>query len=160
MVDSLASLDDNPAMLDSKYDSAPGLYEQGLSVGEIADFFSVTRQAMWKILQRRGVVFRPQTRDGEDNHFYRGGTTHVKRAHNLVEKAVAKGILVPRPCEVCGNPKAQAHHDDYQQPLQVRWLCKKHHHEWHKHNSAKNRKEVAHRTLPARRPDVITGGVP
>ena len=36
-----------------------------------------------------------------------------------------------QPCEVCGA-KAEAHHDDYDKPLEVRWLCFKHHREWHK----------------------------
>jgi ribosomal protein S27AE len=39
--------------------------------------------------------------------------------------------LIKQPCEVCGNLKAQAHHDDYSKPLQVRWLCQKHHTEHH-----------------------------
>jgi hypothetical protein len=34
-------------------------------------------------------------------------------------------------CEICGK-KAEAHHDDYGKPLEVRWLCFKHHREWHK----------------------------
>lgn len=27
------------------------------------------------------------------------------------------------PCEGCGGPSAQLHHDDYDRPLDVRWLC-------------------------------------
>jgi hypothetical protein len=44
--------------------------------------------------------------------------------------AVKKGEIVRQPCEVCGAD-AQAHHDDYSRPLDVRWLCTKHHAEHH-----------------------------
>jgi hypothetical protein len=36
-----------------------------------------------------------------------------------------------QPCEICGE-KAEAHHDNYDKPLEVRWLCFFHHREWHK----------------------------
>lgn len=44
--------------------------------------------------------------------------------------AVRDGRAFPRPCEKCGR-KAHAHHDDYDKPLDVRWLCPKHHKEHH-----------------------------
>ena len=28
-----------------------------------------------------------------------------------------------QPCERCGSTNAQLHHDDYERPLDVRWLC-------------------------------------
>jgi hypothetical protein len=48
-------------------------------------------------------------------------------ARQIVHYAVKSGALVPKPCEVCGNEKVQAHHEDYSKPLEVVWLCKKHH---------------------------------
>jgi hypothetical protein len=36
------------------------------------------------------------------------------------------------PCRVCGNPKTDAHHDDYTKPLEVDWLCRLHHIARHK----------------------------
>jgi len=39
--------------------------------------------------------------------------------------------LVKYPCEVCGEENSEAHHLDYNDPLNVLWLCKKHHREWH-----------------------------
>lgn len=51
-----------------------------------------------------------------------------------VNLAVKKGQLQKKPCEVCGELKVEGHHDNYNEPYKVRWLCKKCHTEWHKHN--------------------------
>ena len=60
----------------------------------------------------------------------------VKRsAHHAVSNAIRDGRLIKQPCEVCNEQKAQAHHDDYSKPLDVRWLCTKHHAEWHRNNT-------------------------
>lgn len=59
----------------------------------------------------------------------------IKRAaHILVGNSVRDGKLIKLPCEICGNNKSNAHHDDYAKPLDVRWLCDEHHREWHKEN--------------------------
>jgi len=52
------------------------------------------------------------------------------RAHYMVLNAIRDGKMERLSCEVCGA-KAQAHHDDYSKPLDVRWLCFKHHREHH-----------------------------
>jgi len=50
------------------------------------------------------------------------------RAHGLVAKAKADGVLVVEPCSVCGSTdRIQAHHEDYDNPLDVTWYCAKHH---------------------------------
>ena len=38
-----------------------------------------------------------------------------------------KGYLKPEPCERCGAINVEMHHEDYDQPLQVVWLCKRCH---------------------------------
>ncbi len=66
--------------------------------------------------------------------------------HNVVTKALANGTLKSQPCEVCGNEKAVAHHDDYNAPLDVRWLCRSHHAEWHRdHGPGDNRPTTMNR---------------
>lgn len=45
-------------------------------------------------------------------------------AHLSVSAALRLVVLVKEPCEVCGEPKAEAHHDDYSKPYDVRWLCR------------------------------------
>jgi hypothetical protein len=54
-----------------------------------------------------------------------------RRANIAVGNAIRDGRLLRQPCEVCGAAKAEAHHDDYTRPLDVRWLCRKHHLEHH-----------------------------
>lgn len=56
---------------------------------------------------------------------------HKDKAHYLVGNAIRDGRLIRQPCEVCGDAQAQAHHDDYFKPLDVRWLCFVHHREVH-----------------------------
>jgi hypothetical protein len=54
------------------------------------------------------------------------------KAYNAVARAVASGKLVPKPCAVCGDLPTEAHHHDYSKPLEVNWLCQKHHLELHR----------------------------
>lgn len=49
------------------------------------------------------------------------------RARQAVRRAIKTGLLVPKPCVECGAEPAQAHHDDYEFPLLVVWLCGHHH---------------------------------
>ncbi len=53
-----------------------------------------------------------------------------KRAARVaVGNAVRDGRLIKQPCEVCADPKSEAHHPDYAKPMDVRWLCLPHHRE-------------------------------
>ena len=60
-----------------------------------------------------------------------GGTKKVA-AHRAVKRALDRGYMTKKPCEVCGaTEKIHAHHDDYEKRLEVRWLCVKHHRQHH-----------------------------
>lgn len=68
----------------------------------------------------------------------------AKKCQTAVRSAIRDGRLVKAACEVCGSTsKIHGHHNDYSKPLDVRWLCPKHHAEWHKHNQPLNRDGVA-----------------
>ncbi len=56
-------------------------------------------------------------------------------ARYKVANALKMGVLTKQPCELCGEKKADAHHDDYNKPLEVRWLCRRCHINWHKNHS-------------------------
>jgi len=43
-----------------------------------------------------------------------------------------RGKLEKQPCQVCGSEDSQKHHEDYSKPLDVVWLCRKHHLELHR----------------------------
>lgn len=83
---------------------------------------------------------------GPANHNWRGGISrdnyHYKKlqmeryperiaARVEVYKEIRAGRLIRGACEVCGETNTQAHHDDYSQPLAVRWLCRKCHRKIH-----------------------------
>lgn len=46
--------------------------------------------------------------------------------------AIRNGLLPRKPCKICGNPISEAHHADYSKPLEVDWMCRKHHRAWHR----------------------------
>jgi hypothetical protein len=53
------------------------------------------------------------------------------RARAAVNAALDSGKLTRQPCEKCGDPDTHGHHDDHAKPLDVRWLCPRHHIEAH-----------------------------
>ena len=67
----------------------------------------------------------------EYNRAYRKKNKLRTRAHQMVSYHVRKGTLKRKPCEVCGKNRTEAHHPDYNYPLDVVWLCSVHHKEAH-----------------------------
>lgn len=53
------------------------------------------------------------------------------KARRDLFRAVANGKVIKSACEVCADDNTEAHHPDYLKPLDVRWLCRKHHLEEH-----------------------------
>ena len=54
------------------------------------------------------------------------------RAQQCLNYHVKVGHIARGPCQVCGEVKAEAHHDDYSKPLEVIWLCRIHHARMHR----------------------------
>jgi len=60
--------------------------------------------------------------------------------------AIQGGKLTPKPCVVCGKEKTQGHHEEYAKPLDVVWLCTRHHADRHIH--LRNAKTLGQDPMP------------
>ena len=69
------------------------------------------------------------------------------KAQTAIQNAIKSGKLVRKPCEVCGDEKSEAHHDDYYKPIDVRWLCRTHHRQYHEKLWKKNNETSQHPRL-------------
>lgn len=91
------------------------------------------RRAYQKIEAGKAAHFRATQK-------YKETSPKKRAAHIQVGNALRGGLLRKGPCEICGTTRqVVGHHDDYDRPLSVRWLCERHHKEWHRENGeAKN----------------------
>lgn len=85
------------------------------------------------------------SRTGENNSNWKGGREGVRQAEWIeknrekrnasiaVSIAVRNGTLKKECCCICSADASDcdAHHEDYSKPLEVKWLCRKHHKELH-----------------------------
>lgn len=80
---------------------------------------------------------QPDRRESTNRHakLYVASHPKARAAHMAVHYALRSGRIARCPCEVCGTTtRVHAHHDDYDKPLDVRWLCVPHHADWHQKN--------------------------
>ena len=70
--------------------------------------------------------------------FYPGRWLEYRNRHRdryearlIAIRAIRRGALQRGPCLVCGEAKTEAHHEDYSKPLDVLWLCRRHHLDLH-----------------------------
>ena len=61
------------------------------------------------------------------------------KAHHTLRQAIRRGEIKRGRCVVCGSFRVDGHHPDYDKPLDVVWLCRKHHQRLH----ALERREAA-----------------
>lgn len=55
-----------------------------------------------------------------------------KACYREYQRALQSGLLIPGPCEECGQESTHGHHANYGRPLEVRWLCPSHHQRLHR----------------------------
>jgi hypothetical protein len=92
---------------------------------------AIYERARWEREERKAAVkaslAKARVRDPERfaryQREYQARFPERRKARMMVGNALKRGVLVRSRCEVCDAPFAQAHHDDYSKPLDVRWLC-------------------------------------
>lgn len=91
---------------------------------------NIERRRRYAIESRQDEVKQRAMRDS--GRQWSKTNRHKKRAQLLVKRAIARGSLARKPCEHCGDKKnIQAHHEDYNFPLMVTWLCPRCHGKHH-----------------------------
>ena len=68
-------------------------------------------------------LLKSQTRQSD----WRRANMAKYTAHLAVQRALLSGTLQRQGCEVYGSDAVDAHHERYDEPLNVRWLCRRHH---------------------------------
>lgn len=95
-------------------------------------------KAMWhknrkKILARNKawLLANPEKRKRHLSNYNNTHSKHVQ-IRAITNDAIARGALARGACAACGAMPVDAHHVDYNKPLEVTWLCKPHHGAWHR----------------------------
>src|SRR3972149_5497794 len=75
------------------------------------------------VSRNRGSKRYLETRRRKDRKWVTNNPEKVQ-AHAILHTALNKARIAKLACEVCGNFISEAHHHDYNKPLDVWWLCK------------------------------------
>ena len=83
-------------------------------------------QKRWR--EKQGEKWAKKHRE-EINWLYhnRRGEKEKSRCRDELKRAKLSGRVSVKPCQVCGLLVSEAHHPNYSKPLEVIWLCPKHH---------------------------------
>lgn len=81
-------------------------------------------QAAWNLVHREEINANQRAR--------RRMFPERMAAYKSARRAIKNGKLIKLPCEACGTEESvHGHHENYSKPLEVTWLCIKHHGERH-----------------------------
>lgn len=84
------------------------------------------RDAIMKISKAKKPELYREIRKRADRRY-----PEKAKARSKLREAVRHGRLERQPCLICGILPVDAHHPDYSKPLDVMWLCRRHHQDEH-----------------------------
>ena len=116
---------------------------------EHPDYIRDYQRANKKRINKLRKEYRKEGRCGHSSHArYRKAHPDRIKARSILTVALNSGKIKPEPCEVCGTlKKIHGHHNDYNKPLEIRWLCRKHHIELHNKQKKVEKSLDKHSTL-------------
>lgn len=95
----------------------------------------LARQKEYALEHKENIkAYQASTRGKAVHAAYRKRNAKKVSAKEKLHYHVRTGKIQCQPCEMCGCTNVHGHHDDYDKPLDVRWLCPTHHKEWHRNN--------------------------
>lgn len=127
----------------SDQEMAVALKRSQKSVKRFREYREIKRNPLFvRQLISTGQFDGTQNQNGHNNPNWKNGISknnyHYKKiqkkrypermaARSAAYDALVAGKIIKKPCEVCGDTESQMHHDDYNKPFDVRFLCRKHH---------------------------------
>lgn len=95
--------------------------------------YETQQHRKWALKNRERIRMYSVKRREEDrekynayHRAYRKKNWQKAYARRAVVLALKRGDIKKKPC-FCGDIEVEAHHDDYDKPLKVKWRCKRHH---------------------------------
>jgi hypothetical protein len=95
------------------------------AVARLRDYWAENAERLRE--QKREHYAANRERILEDTRKYAERNPQKMDARMKMRSAIKTGKLVREPCLFCDDPTAEGHHHDYSKPLEVTWLCKRHH---------------------------------
>jgi len=103
---------------------------------------------------RKRIIHSNMLRDynnqsGKNNNNWKGGISINKSEYRILldkkspqktkcrrktSQLVRSGKIKKKPCIICSEIKVHAHHEDYNDPYKILWLCRIHHEDIHRGN--------------------------
>lgn len=92
----------------------------------------ISTEARWRRIEEVRAYDRARGNRQSPEYLrnYRKLNPKKYKANVYLNNALRDGRIKSEPCFVCGE-KAEAHHPDYDSPLDVVWLCPAHHKQAH-----------------------------
>lgn len=107
----------------------------------LCDFCGQKILPVWKNCCDRNMCRKKYRLEGLRKH--RINNPQKANARRKVFIALRNGSLKKKGCVVCGIlERVHAHHDDYSKPLDIVWLCLKHHQELHRSSIVSRKKKL------------------